>query len=114
MPSLYFDLLDEALSLSADASDQKVVEAFLGMSTVKRLLIGHPELKSLLLLQLALHITAPTIQAHYHFFNVSATSSKSSSSRECSEAWIDWYGQRLCSVSDWKKLVEDKNLRATG
>lgn len=62
---------------------------------------------STLKLSLAMHITAPWIQAHYHLYNstiVPDRSSRSGFNPDCG-VWVDWYDHQICSVSELEAVV---------
>ncbi|KAG0000949.1 hypothetical protein BGZ65_003923, partial [Modicella reniformis] len=70
---------------------------------------GHvsPQALSTLKWSLAMHTTAPWIQAHYHLYNstiVPDRISKHEFSPGCG-VWVDWYDRQICTVSALEAIV---------
>ena len=56
---------------------------------------------------LAMHTTAPWIQAHYHLYNstiVPDRASKRGFNPDCG-VWVDWYDQQICTVSELESVI---------
>ncbi|KAF8938350.1 hypothetical protein BGZ58_001082 [Dissophora ornata] len=56
---------------------------------------------------LAMHTTAPWIQAHYHLYNstiVPDRTSKHGFNPDCG-VWVDWYDQQVCTVSELEGVI---------
>ncbi|KAF9361740.1 hypothetical protein BGX26_012461 [Mortierella sp. AD094] len=56
---------------------------------------------------LAMHTTAPWIEAHYHLYNstiVPDRTSKSGFNPDCG-VWVDWYDSQVCKVSELEAIV---------
>ncbi|KAF9398057.1 hypothetical protein BGX21_008225 [Mortierella sp. AD011] len=56
---------------------------------------------------LAMHTTAPWIEAHYHLYNstiVPDRTSKSGFNPDCG-VWVDWYDSQICKVSELEAIV---------
>ncbi|CAG8716801.1 3246_t:CDS:2, partial [Ambispora leptoticha] len=67
---------------------------------------------SLLEFSLSLHSTAPTIQAFYQYFITSVLDRfdhKNDSSTmhydDRCEVWVDWYGQQICTIEEFRQVA---------
>ncbi|KAG0339474.1 hypothetical protein BG000_002022 [Podila horticola] len=70
---------------------------------------GHvaPQAISSLKWSLAMHTSAPWIEAHYHLYNSTIAPgrlAKSGFNSECG-VWVDWYGRQICTVAELKSTV---------
>ncbi|KAF9135677.1 hypothetical protein BGW39_001076 [Mortierella sp. 14UC] len=70
---------------------------------------GHvqPNALSTLKFSLAMHSTAPWIQAHYHLYNSTIMPDrilKSNFDNDCG-VWVDWYDRQICKLSELEAIV---------
>ncbi|KAF9927498.1 hypothetical protein FBU30_003215 [Linnemannia zychae] len=70
---------------------------------------GHvlPNALSTLKWSLAMHTSAPWIQAHYHLYNstiVPDRIAKSNFDNTCG-VWVDWYDRQICNISELEDIV---------
>ncbi|KAG0367018.1 UDP-glucose:glycoprotein glucosyltransferase 2, partial [Gamsiella multidivaricata] len=104
----YFPLmrqLTESEFLESAKSQQDLYEKSLQIIQSQ----GHvqPQALSTLKWSLAMHTTAPWIQAHYHLYNstiVPDRTSKQGFNPDCG-AWIDWYDRQICTAAELETIV---------
>jgi UDP-glucose:glycoprotein glucosyltransferase len=66
-----------------------------------------PQALSTLKWSLAMHTTAPWIQAHYHLYDSTILPdrvSKGGFDSNC-RVWVDWYDRQVCTVSKLEAIV---------
>ncbi|KAF9098169.1 hypothetical protein BGX29_007755 [Mortierella sp. GBA35] len=70
---------------------------------------GHVQSNALSTLKwsLAMHASAPWIQAHYHLYNSTVAPDrilKSNFDNDCG-VWVDWYDRQICTLSELEAIV---------
>jgi len=70
---------------------------------------GHVQSNALSTLKwsLAMHASAPWIEAHYHLYNSTIAPDrilKSNFDSDCS-VWVDWYDRQICNLSELETIV---------
>ncbi|KAG0356409.1 hypothetical protein BG005_004658 [Podila minutissima] len=70
---------------------------------------GHvaPQAISSLKWSLAMHTSAPWIEAHYHLYNSTIAPdrlTKPGFNSDCG-VWVDWYGRQICTVAELKSVI---------
>ncbi|KAF9181890.1 hypothetical protein BGZ51_005123 [Haplosporangium sp. Z 767] len=97
--------LTEPSFLDTVSSQKDLYEKSMGLIQDQEF-VSHQAL-STLKLSLAMHITAPWIQAHYHLYNstiVPDRSSRSGFNPDCG-VWVDWYDHQICTISELEAIV---------
>jgi len=106
------DLLtsDEALSASIPLADQATYESSLELLQSHGLLDA-PGSRDALELALALHTTAPKIEAFYQFY--ADAKANAVPDPDCA-SFVDWYGERICDAKSLKRRLDVDRIDSDG
>ena len=69
--------------------------------------LSDPTAKSVFELSLSLNTAAPTIQAHYQYYETAVLPTRADNDTfnpNC-KVWADWYGKQACTVSELKRIA---------
>ncbi|ORX93045.1 UDP-glucose:glyco protein glucosyltransferase [Basidiobolus meristosporus CBS 931.73] len=104
----FFPLLDAITKSDISEKSQAVKYNSILSLIEKQELLSPPFTGPLLKLSLAVHDTAPAVQAYYHYYNVSVIPEhmeRDSSFDVTCSVWADWYGEQICDVEKLRSRV---------
>ncbi|WVR05054.1 hypothetical protein IAU60_002066 [Kwoniella sp. DSM 27419] len=104
-PSSYFPLLNLLPSIPQTDSPENLLSSALDLISAYSLL-PDPSSLSTFNLALALHTSAPKIQAEYAWYESSLRAKEGELGVQGCEGWVEWRGKGFCEVDELRKDVE--------
>ncbi|KAI8926720.1 UDP-glucose:glycoprotein glucosyltransferase-domain-containing protein [Entophlyctis helioformis] len=103
-PRQIYDALFNAPAPQADPGAEAVSHA-VNTSTSIRPFLSSPASETLAKLSLAIHSTAPRIEAFHRFYQQSVVPSFKRGFNQNCAVWVDWNHRQICSPADLERLI---------